>query len=375
LRHAGRVRGVEEEVLELSRKLSTMISPSDITIVFQGNVSAGTGGDSFRNCLEITRATLPGARVILSTWQNTEVPDSIEVDEVVRSEDPGTLPPIKFDDVGSNNINRQIVSTLAGLSKVKTKYAIKLRTDSFLEHDGFLKNYVKFNEQFPSGSDRILTSSFFTIDPFVFEHMPFHTSDWFHFSTTSELIKYWSRPLVTQEEAAFYENNRHARHSSYLDKKFRTMLAVEQYLCVAYAKQFGYDTPGFHNDCRKSVLKDFQRFLASHIMILDPWQAGFRLPKYKWAYTSNMQSMNCMMFLDWYRLCVKAFPGKDFDAELYAAGKKRHGQKFRVGMGIRLLNPIASIVFSRALDRFSMKLLKFAMWNRKAKQEVDLNLR
>lgn len=341
-----------------------MISPSDITIVFQGNVSAGTGGDSFRNCLEITRATLPGARVILSTWLDTKVPGSIDVDELVRSEDPGALPPIKFDDVGSNNINRQIVSTLAGLRKVKTKYAIKLRTDSYLEHDGFLKNYIKFNEQFPSGSDRILTSSFFTIDPFVFEHMPFHTSDWFHFSTTSELIKYWSRPLVTLAEATFYENNRHARHSSYLDKKFRTMLAVEQYLCVAYANRSGYNTPAFHNDCRKVVLMDFQRFLASQFMILDPWQAGFKLPKYKWAYTSNMQSMNCIMFLDWYRLCTKLFPEKDSDRELSLAAKKRHRQKIRVGLGNRLLSPIAPLIFSKKFDPIGSRLLKLAMGKR-----------
>lgn len=348
-----------------------MISPSDITIVFQGNVSASTGGDSFRSCLEITRATLPGAKVILSTWRGVKVPKSIVVDEVVRSKDPGALPPIKFDDVGSNNINRQIVSTLAGLRAVKTKYAIKLRTDSFLEHDGFLKNYVKFNEQFPSGSDRILASSFFTIDPFVFEHMPFHASDWFHFSTTSELIKYWSRPLVTQEEATFYENNRHARHSSYLDKKFRTMLAVEQYLCTTYAKQYGYDTPAFHNDCRKEVLKDFQHFLANHFMILDPWQAGFKLPKYNWAYKSNMQSMNCIMFLDWYRLCAKLQPARDLDHDLSLAAKKRHRQKMRVGLGNRLLNPIAPIIFSKKFDPIGTRLLKLAMGIRGQKSQHD----
>ncbi|POR55890.1 WavE lipopolysaccharide synthesis protein [Paraburkholderia eburnea] len=352
-----------------------MISPSEITIVFQGNVSASTDGDSFRNCLEITRAALPGARVILSTWQDTKIPKSIDVDEVVRSEDPGTLPPIKFDDVGSNNINRQIVSTLAGLQKVKTQYAIKLRTDSFLEHDGFLKNYVKFNEQFRSKSDRILTSSFFTIDPFVFEHMPFHTSDWFQFSTTSALINYWSRPLVTLEEATFYENNRHARHSSYLDKKFRTMLAVEQYLCGAYAKRFGYDTPAFHNDCRKEVLKDFQHFLANHFMILDPWQAGFRLPKYNWAYKSNMQSMNCIMFLDWYRFCAKLHPERDFDPELSAAAKKRYHQKIRVGLGNRLLNPIAAIIFSKKFDPIGSRLLKLAMWSRRAQRDIKLRPR
>lgn len=352
-----------------------MISPADITIVFQGNVSTNSGEDSFRHCVEITRATLPGAKVILSTWRDVKVPRSANVDEVVRSRDPGSLPAIKFDDVGSNNINRQIVSTVAGLQKVQTKYAIKLRTDSFLEHDGFLRNYVKFNEQFPSASDRIVASSFFTIDPLVFEHMPFHTSDWFHFSTTERLIKYWSRPLVTVEEATWYENNPHARHSSYLDKKFRTKLAVEQYLCAEFAKQLGYQTPQFHNDCRKEVLRSFGDFLSKEFMIQDPWQAGFKLPKYKWAHKSNMQSMNCMMFLDWYRLCAERSADEGVDRELFAAGKKRYRQKVRVGLGNRILNPIAALIYSKKLDRLSLRLLKLAMWNRQAQREVDLSLR
>jgi hypothetical protein len=176
---------------------------------------------------------------------------------------------------------------------------------------------------------------------------------------------------VSLDDATYYEKHKHARHSSYLDKKFRTKLAVEQYLCTGFAKQIGYETPQFHNDSRRKVLESFQDFLANELMILDPWQAGLRLPKYKWAYKSNMQSMNCMMFLDWYKICSDSFGRQDIDQELYATAKKRSHQKMRVRIGNKLINPIAFIIYSKRFDPISTRLLKLTMWNHKPQQEVD----
>lgn len=349
------------------------ISPSDVTIVYQGKVSTGkdSNGYSFRDLVEKTRTALPGAKIVLSTWRNTKVPRSVAVDEIVRSNDPGSLPPIKFDDQGSNNINRQIVTTVAGLRKVTTKYAIKLRTDAFLENDNFLAAYTKYANLFPSGSDRILTTSFFTIDPLVFEHMPFHISDWFLFSTTERLLKYWSTSPVSLEDATHYEKHKHASHSSYLDKKFRTRLAVEQYLCAGFAKQYGYETPEYHNDSRKKVLDSFRDFVANDLVILDPWQAGLKFPKYKWAYQSNMQSMNCMMFLDWYKICTDVFGGEEIDQATYLAGKKRSRQKMRVRIGNKIINPVAFIIYSRRFNPIGTRLLKWATWNHKSSLPSD----
>lgn len=343
-----------------------MISPSDITIVLQGSIPTirDANGESFRDLLTRTRSTLPGAKVILSTWRNAKVSRTLPIDEIVRSNDPGPLPPIKFDNVGANNINRQIVTTLAGLEKVQTKYAIKLRTDACLEHDGFLKHFEKYSAAFPTDNARILTNCFFTIDPLVLEHMPFHTSDWFMFSTTERLIQYWSRPHISLEDASYYEMHPHAKHSSYLDKQFRTKLAVEQYLCTEFAKKLGYVTPEYHNDTRKDVISAFHDFMAQQFMVLDPWQSGLKFAKYRSVHKSTMQSMNCVMFVDWYKLCADRIRG-NVDPELYAAAEKRVRQKLRVRIGDILLSPIAPIIYSHKFNRIGVKLLKFAMGTRK----------
>jgi hypothetical protein len=343
-----------------------MISPSDITIVLQGSIPTvrDANGESFRDLLNRTRSALPGAKVILSTWRNTKVSRTLAIDEVIRSNDPGSLPPIKFDNVGSNNINRQIVSTLAGLKKVHTRYAIKLRTDACLEHDGFLRFFEKYSAAFPTAETRILTNCFFTIDPLVLEHMPFHTGDWFMFSTTERLIQYWSRSPITLEDASYYETHPHAKHSSFLDKQFRTRLAVEQYLCTAFAAKMGYTTPEYHNDIRKEVISAFHEFMAQHFMVLDPWQSGLKLAKYRSVHKSTMQSMNCMMFFDWYKLCADRTSG-EIDPMLYEAAAKRARQKQRVKIGNMLLSPIAPIIYSHKFTPIGVRLLKIAMASRK----------
>ncbi|WP_241303203.1 WavE lipopolysaccharide synthesis family protein [Burkholderia stabilis] len=339
-----------------------MISTSDITIVLQGNVTPFTSsnGDSFLNFANVTRATLPNASIILSTWEGVEVPHNAPVDKIIRSKDPGSLPGVKFDDKPSN-LNRQLVSTLAGLEQVKTRYAIKLRTDCSLEHAGFLEQYDTFRKIDSHGEDRIATSAFFTLDPTIFEHMPFHVSDWFHFSTTEQLLKYWSAPLMTKEDASHYERHKFAKHSSYLDRKFRSRLAVEQYLGTTFAKKLGYSVPQFHNDTPQHILAAHEDFIARHLLVLDPWQAGLCFPKYFWAYKSNMQWMNCIMFLDWYRMYVEKFNPTTVDKGLYDAAMKRVSQKARVRAGAKLIDPFGKLWYSHKFDAVAGRALRWMM--------------
>ncbi|WP_161783948.1 WavE lipopolysaccharide synthesis family protein [Massilia sp. LC238] len=113
---------------------------SDITLVFQGAFKpyVTRERDDFVRNIRMTRQVLPGARIVLSTWEGTDVPRKLGVDAVVLSPDPGPLAPLKLDDDKANNANRQLASTRAGLAAVHTPYAVKLRTDCFLEHAGFL---------------------------------------------------------------------------------------------------------------------------------------------------------------------------------------------------------------------------------------------
>jgi hypothetical protein len=277
------------------------VRESDITVVFQGPLVRGSGGTAEQ--IRRTQLVLPDAHYILSTWTGSELA-GIDVDDIVLSVDPGGLSGIKRRDNANepNNINRQLLSTRRGMDLANTEYAIKLRSDCFLEHAGFLHWFERVRADGPA---RIVASSLFTIDPMMFEQMSYHVSDWFQFGETSALRDYWSAAFMNEADASYYERHPYAEHSTFMDRRFRSRLAVEQYVASQYAARLGYKVPQYHNDLCEEVIAGHRRFLAEQFLILDPWQIGLRFPKYAWAYRSSFQRLNCLLFLDWYRLYLE----------------------------------------------------------------------
>lgn len=284
-----------------SHQTLQLIRDSKITLVFQGPVIEGPQGTA--RCIRLTRRFLPRSRCVLSTWTGSDV-TGLLVDRVVFSDDPGWLPGIKLRNGAAepNNVNRQILSTRQGLQDVDTEYAVKIRTDCALNHAALLSTIRRFQDAGVDVGRRILTSSLFTVDPLMFEQMPYHVSDWFQFGSTSVLQWYWSVPFMTEPDAQFYECHPHVGHSTFMDRRFRSRLAVEQHLATHYAEQLGYPVPRYHNDIAQTVMKGHRDFLGRHWIIIDPWDLGLEFPKYEWAYRSNFQRLNCLLFLDWYEL-------------------------------------------------------------------------
>lgn len=331
------------------------IADKDLTIVFQGWVDDRTSlpDNNFLEFAQRTRAVFPKSPIIVSTWESCRVPCSAPVDQIVRSMDPGPLPGIKFNDK-PNNINRQIVSARAGLDAVETPFAMKLRTDTFLEHDGAVREFERYSLAEGLKSRRILTTSFFTIDPRMFEHLPFHASDWFQMARTENLKAYWGAAIYAPEDAIYYESHPYAAGSSHFDKLLRTKFAVEQYIAAQYAARIGYKTPAYHNDCSNEILREHDRFIADELIILDPWHAGLVFRKYLWATKSEFQAYNCLMFLDWYLAYLERNEGVPADETILAAAQTRKKSKKRVQLGARLVDPVGRIFYSERVDRFAM---------------------
>lgn len=357
-----------------------MISDEEITVIYQGSVNIfglGTGksdSSDFLYNVRRTRDVLPNAKIILSTWLHTKFPDNyntiekLGVDDIVYSEDPGALPNIKFDNLPANNANRQLISTLTGLKSVKTRFAIKLRTDSFLTNQGFMKAYMQFKEQIEEKQingfeySPIVVCCYFTIDPNVYEHMAFHMSDWVHFGETKTLLKYWDVPFFDYQDATFYERNLHQKSSNFFDRQFRTRIAVEQYLTIEFAKKFSFTTPTFHNQISCKILSEFDRFLAQHMIVLDLDQFGVDLPKYQWVKNSDFISMDVLMHADWYGRFVQYWQPKVVDKKTYALFKRRQHQKSVSKWVARVTEPFAGYWWhapqNKKKKRFVEKMIK-----------------
>jgi hypothetical protein len=300
-----------------------MITHSDITVVFQGPVLEGSNGTA--RMVEETRKVLPDSRYVLSTWVGADV-QNIGVDQVVLSDDPGGLPGIKHksDRAELNNINRQVRSTQCGLHQAMTDYAVKVRTDCALGDGHFIETFERFSRD---GSPRIVVSSLFTIDPSMFEQMPYHVSDWFQFGRTADLQLYWSAPFMSRTDATYYDQHPYAPHSTFMDRRFRCRLAVEQHIATHYAKRLGFTVPIYHNDLRQEVLEGHTRFLAERFIVLDPWDIGLRFPKYEWAYHSSFQKLNCLLSIDWRQLYIESHATPTGEYGCDAAVRRRRTQK------------------------------------------------
>ncbi|WP_114909491.1 WavE lipopolysaccharide synthesis family protein [Haemophilus haemolyticus] len=327
----------------------------DISVVLQGALIPSEYAFYKDNIAKI-RAVLPNSKIILSTWEGTFISSELDVDLVVFSKDPGGLIGIKRCDINkANNINRQIITTYSGLEKVKTEYVLKIRTDCYLEHSNFTEYFIRFSKS----KDYIISTSFFTIDPTMYEHMPYHISDWFQFGKTNILLQYWDVPLMTEEDSSWYLSHKYASNSGFFDKEFISKFAVEQYIAINYAKKLGYEIPEFHNDNRKIVLESYYKFLSERIIILDLCQAGLVFPKYLWVYSSVFFSMSCITFTDWYGNYINNMGisvGKD--DPVFSSYLKRKKKKYILRILINLIEPVSSYWYPSRLRGVLFKLAK-----------------
>ena len=319
---------------------------SDITLVFQGVFKpyVTRDGEAFARNIALTRRVLPGARVILSTWEDADLGPRLHVDKVVFSEDPGPLAPLKLSDNKPNNCNRQLRTAHAGLAAVDTPYAIKIRTDCRLEHAGFL-DFAAEQRKRDGGRERVLACSFFTLDPTMFERLPFHLSDWFHFGRTDTLQEYWSAPALSPAQARLYETLAHAPDATFFERRFRAAFAVEQHLCLPYAAAHGYACPHFLNDASPDILREHARFFADETMLLDPWQIGLAFDKYRWVGASRFQRMNNLMHLDWLALQAAPLAMQDDAPGLRRLLAERAREKAVMRAAFRRTRPLHSLLF------------------------------
>lgn len=140
------------------------IDARDVSIVVQGAVShekIGPKGETVTaTALASCRRHYPGAQIVLSTWQGSNV-HGLEFDDLVLSVDPGNL--AEQGDRGAFNLNRQIVSTQNGLKVATRKYAIKTRTDVEFIHGHAIRYLNRFkirDSEYSFTKSRVIVSNF-----------------------------------------------------------------------------------------------------------------------------------------------------------------------------------------------------------------------
>lgn len=280
--------------------MTRSINFSDISVVMQGNIRPETE-DAIRSVREV----LPGATLILSTFEadvTSGKTEGLNVDSLVVSPDPGGLPSYTRSKVaGPNNLNRQIVSTQAGMKRVSTPFVLKLRTDCLLTTDAFIDVFEAAYRADPERS-RMVAGGFFTRHPCGISGYTFHVSDWFTFGQTGQVKDLWSAPLMSVKDATWFDSRPHEILSTPSARRFRGRFTPEQHICVAYAKRHGYVVPEYFNQRTPEIVEDAKRFIGSEFVIDTPANLGISLPKYAHIARSRYQNIDCVLYHDWREL-------------------------------------------------------------------------
>ncbi|MBZ2190303.1 WavE lipopolysaccharide synthesis family protein [Alcanivorax sp. JB21] len=186
-----------------------MISSRDVTVVVQGPVHTFRGRPQedgiTQRCLASVRHHLPRACLILSTWEGQEL-SGLDYDELILNPDPGgNIVSYRKDGAARRlNHNRQIVSTVQGLRRVSTPYAMKLRSDNALLGSGFIDLQQRFTKRCADMCwlrERVVLANTFTRKFAKGRRVLFHASDFFAFGLAEDVLNLWDLPLFDDLDA------------------------------------------------------------------------------------------------------------------------------------------------------------------------------
>ncbi len=267
----------------------------DITVLIQGPVYPDITNDTIKS----VRCFFPEVQIIYSSCTKEHIDTVNGYDQLILVDDPGSFIYPDRPSEKENNINRQIMSTLAGLKACQTKYVIKLRSDFLLTGNTFLDFWDKFqkvDEHYRVFDHKLLACSYFSRNPNSDMPFPFHLSDVAFFGYTKDLINLFDVPLMTKEEA--YWN---------LKDKHQYQYIPEQYLFINCLRKNGFRVDcDYYNDCSLQNIEQTERFFASNFVFLTFEQ--FNLKPTKKIFNRNLHPMDfqtCYTHIEWEYLYKK----------------------------------------------------------------------
>lgn len=271
-------------------------------MVIQGPIDWTTDEISYEGTtLTLTksiRALIPCAEIIVSTWENENI-QGLKFDRVIFNKKPPTQG--DWPGFAPSNVNRQIVSTYAGLSASQRKYTLKIRSDMVLEGLDFInifeekssaRNLASLND---AVFDQPIVANNFSsrntsaiLDRLPDHPLPFHPSDHLQFGLTRDLLRLWDVPLQTETDAYYFLDRSHPNRWR-LGELSR--LAPEQHIFASCLQKFrSLDIEHFADD-RAETLALSEYYMNTHFVFIPDKIFSVRFAKYHTPYHFTFEWM------------------------------------------------------------------------------------
>lgn len=277
----------------------TPIDSQEISVVVQGPIFSKTSRHApegiTKQVIKALRQHLPQATIIVSTWKNQPI-GGLDADLILQLEDPGTThfyrQNAKADNL-YNNGNRLITSTQQGLAQVKTKYALKIRSDLLLFHPLFSSYFYHFKYRDPQWqilSERIMAFPIYSLkfecSRKIKQYRPFHISDWAYFGLTEDLNTLFACPLMPEPDTSrWFETRAKPANDLWPDRLWR--YSPEQYIISNLAQRTRDMTLAHGSQDDAEILQASEQLIVNNFLIIDQWQWGFWSLKLK-NYQDNL---------------------------------------------------------------------------------------
>jgi len=271
--------------------------------------------------LRSIRRYFPRAEVILSTWKECNRPEFLEgldYDQVVFSDDPGSC--VKDDVTRTrHNGNRLIVSSAAGLQAATRRYAVKMRSDMILLHDGMaalVGRYDRFDERYRLLRQRVLVSHVTTINPRRLVQLPHHVCDWFFCGLTEDLRNIFDIPLMPEPEWSRWYLSR-PKPANDPNPTVLCRYMVEDYIWSSFVRKHRPIEHDYYCQISDAIVDDSERVIANNAVIATNQMLGIMAQKYPGIRAPHL--LKCYTWLEWqtlYALHAGGPPVAGWDAEL-----------------------------------------------------------
>jgi hypothetical protein len=260
---------------------------NDLTILVQGPFFEFGNYNSNKN-IEILKKVFPNANILISTWEN-ENKFKLENEEIIFNKDPGF---IKDEHVGSStlgsNILRQIISVENALTKINTKYTLKIRSDCYFESNKILSvNHKLFNrsEAFKIFDERIVISSLGSFNQKKTKIL-FHFNDWFNYGLTKDLKKIWTSK-ISKDDINFYKKNP-KKKQNIIGRNWDLRYTAEQFIYYKSINNYLKFKLEHSQDFSKEKLNFANKYLINNFYLEDINNIDFCFPKYDPRINSNL---------------------------------------------------------------------------------------
>lgn len=226
----------------------------------------------------------PKSSIILSTYEDSDlstIPLHL-LSEIVlnRHPDCAFFPGSQRE----NNLNRLLVSSHAGLTRVSTAYACKTRTDisftsnSLLSHlKETLESYPLRDSQFSILRSRVLIPTLFTVDPKKVLPIIFNFSDLLIAGNTEDVQYLFDIPLASEPTHTRYFTFYPTKKRRWWPSSFQQFHA-EQYIWITAIRKTHTICCTHQFDLSKGIKALSDKFLVNNCLVQDGERLGINLP-------------------------------------------------------------------------------------------------